>query len=323
MNQNSAKLVSGIGVSTTTFAPPATIRRGIACVFMVLVAAFGHSAAAANNGTRIEQKTVTRDSTPGAAAQAGGSGFISEDSATPANFRIHLTDRSGREIFKAGFPRFVTGHPSPDGHWRARILVPGYIKWTDAWNDIIPIRSRSFGTFETEVTDIPSSVVMLEALYRDQNGAWGIEQLFDCVNAYVGSNTEIFVPDLAFSDSQGNLIADTTLYSLVDLNTFLPAGSNFDFGDVLQIEDGFTPSLQGMLFSSTPFSFDPETGFTGTPIDGYGTMVAYHGLRSAPVPESSCIGGIAGVVLSCLVAVRMRRSRQMRQESGVKVPALE
>lgn len=250
----------------------------------------------------VQQKPLTRVTTPGWNARIGGGGIIREDSAIPANFRVHLTDKNGKEIFpNADWPRFLEGKKGADGHYRAELLFGAYGKYRDvkdAWNDVIPIKPKKAGFSALDSGDDLAAMVMLEALYQDENDNWQLENIFDSVLAHAGLDYEIYVPDLAFSDAEGNLLEGQLLYSLVDLNVFLKAGCEFSFGDVLTLQDGKTSSLQGMQFSSTPFSFDPETGFTGTPVDGTGTIIAKHGLTT--VPEGLNTGMLAGAMVFVL-----------------------
>lgn len=126
--------------------------------------------------------------------------------------------------------------------------------------------------------------------------------IFGVMAQLVGFGTQVPIPDLvADTNGDGSLDTGDVLYSLVDLVSYLAAVPPVAFGTTYDVLDGRVAGLPGMQFSTTPFSFDPMTGFTGTPYAGPATTEGIH-LPSA-IPEPSTLGllsvatGLAGLLL--------------------------
>lgn len=279
---------------------------------VVLATIFGCITASAQ-GNKITQ----RDGTPGAAAAHGGIGIVNETSAVPADFLVYLTGEDGNDLVPQppGYPRFLQGALNPaTGQYEAKTLVGGggrFIDVRDARNEtLVRVAGGHLGGGGDVVQ--ATSILNLEALFLDDHGMWRLENIFNSVEAHVGFNYEVIIPDLYLSDSRGNLFPDRTLYSLVDLNVFLPPGSSFFTGQVFEITGGVNPFLPGMQFSSTPFTFNSVSGFTGTPLTGAGVMVTAHGLSVTPVPDAGNSGAMLAASLLLLGSfVRFRTVRRI------------
>lgn len=250
-------------------------------------------------------KPTHRDGTPGAAAAHGGNGIVNETSPVPADFLVYLTGDDGKDLIPqpTDYPRFLHGVLNPaTGQYEAKTVVGGggrFLDVRDARNEtLVRVAGGHLGGGGDVVQ--ATSILNLEALFLDGHGMWRLENIFNSVEAHVGFNYEVIIPDLYLSDSRGNLLPDRTLYSLVDLNVFLPPGSSFFTGEVFEITGGVNPFLPGMQFSSTPFTFNSVSGFTGTPLTGAGVMVTAHGLRVTPVPDAGNSGAMLAASLLLL-----------------------
>ena len=186
---------------------------------------------------------------------------------------------------------------------------------------ILPSGQKTVGTIPgkvagTEVCDATNTynyinspdgeeaILSLESLVFDTTtGEWLIEGLF----ARLGSR-ELVVPDL-FADTDGNgvLGAGDVLYSLVDINQYLTSVPLFALGDVFNIQNGQVLGLPGMLFSLTPFLYNPTSaaGFDYTPYSGIGVADASHGLAPIPEPATLTLSALGGVAL-CIYRRRRR-----------------
>src|SRR5439155_299549 len=70
---------------------------------------------------------------------------------------------------------------------------------------------------------------------------------------------------------------DDTLYSLVDLRQFLLNPPDFDPLQHFQLVNGHSDALPGMRFSTTPFTFSEQSGWSdGTPFSGDSVELSYH-----------------------------------------------
>lgn len=109
----------------------------------------------------------------------------------------------------------------------------------------------------------------IESLFIDSTDNVRFEDVFGRIRIALGTGGEVLIPDL-YADTNGDGILDDsdTLYSLVDLHQYLQAIPTFSLGDTFMIVNGEVNSLPGMLFSSTPFTFDPAVGPLSTPYDG-------------------------------------------------------
>ena len=135
-----------------------------------------------------------------------------------------------------------------------------------------------------------------------------MENIFKTIADKEGYGVEVPIPDL-FADTNGDgmLGAGDDLYSLVNLSVYLESIPTFSMGDSFTVVDGAVSGLPGMMFSTTPFTFDPSTGFAGTPYSGPAVVEAIH-LPSA-ISEPPAIG-LLGSSLFGVIGYRIARRRR-------------
>ena len=146
-------------------------------------------------------------------------------------------------------------------------------------------------TQDIKILDPPLSAggeisnLSIEAVVPDPTtGGFGIANIFGVLAGTVGLETVVPIPDL-FADTNGDGVLGTgdILYSVVDLNVYLSSIPTFTLGEEFDIVGGVVAGLPGMQFSSTPFTFDPNTGdFTGTPVTLAGFADAEHDPEAIP-----------------------------------------
>ena len=133
------------------------------------------------------------------------------------------------------------------------------------------------------------SDLSIEAVVFDTgSNQYFLENIFALLVSRIGVGASVDIPDL-FADTNGDnsVGAGDVLYSLVDLAVFLNSVPAFEIGDTFNIVNGTVASLAGMMFSSTPFSFDANSGFSsGTPFSGAAQAGAFHRIASVPEPSS-------------------------------------
>ena len=115
----------------------------------------------------------------------------------------------------------------------------------------------------------------------------------------LGNGVTVMVPTF-FADTNGDGIVggEDLLYSLLDLNLYLNSVLNFALGDTFDIINGTAVGLQGVMFSTTPFSFDPNSGFNiGTPFNGLGVANSFNEISAIPEPSSLALLGASLIAL--------------------------
>jgi len=112
---------------------------------------------------------------------------------------------------------------------------------------------------------------------------------------------EVRIPDL-YADTNGDGILDQgdLLYSLVDIRQYVPSSPSFSLGASFAIVNGEVATLPGMLFSATPFVFDPTSpdGEDFTPFTGTGFAESEHQLALVPEPSTAPLlaAGLVGLL---------------------------
>ena len=215
--------------------------------------------------------------------------------------QLEVTDRAGKS-FRDGvippFPKF------------SNMLAPGESVTFDIPSsvDVKDPRGGSMKEFVEDIlniTDIfrsPSSRadVMIEAVAFDPDtGSLFINNIFSVIAEHVGFGASIFVPDM-FADTNGNgtIGEDDVLYSVVDLYEYLDSASPFSVGQTFDIVDGVASGLPGMMFSTTPFTFDPSIGFVGgTQFNGVGQADTLHDMQALPAPSTLALLGASVLAL--------------------------
>jgi PEP-CTERM motif len=150
------------------------------------------------------------------------------------------------------------------------------------------------------VTGSVANLSMESLRFDPQSGQYALVDIFTTVAGLAGPAGSVFVPNVLDDSGTGDL------YSLVDLSVYLNAPPVFTSGDIYSITNGTDASLPGMMFSTTPFTFDSNTGFVGTPFTGLGIVDGSSGLSVAPVPEPSTLALLAVGFLGLGGALRRR-----------------
>jgi hypothetical protein len=159
--------------------------------------------------------------------------------------------------------------------------------------------TRFLNSPEGEVADLTLESLLIDAADQVQ-----IEGLFGRLIEELGIGVPLLVPDLyADTDGNGMLGEGDILYSLVDVRQYLDAVPTFSLGDTFVITNGEVPALPGMLFSTTPFVYNPSAaaGFDFTPFTGEGVADSLHEITGVPEPSallllSSGLIGLGGII---------------------------
>ena len=219
----------------------------------------------------------------------GLKGSIVETADSPAMSNITLTDDSTADIGSGSINNVPINRPTVNGRFSsAPVPIPDQVNTPDGPVAVCDV------TQAIKILDPPLSAggeiadLSIEAVVPDPStGEFGTANIFGVLASKVGLETVVPIPDL-FADTNGDGVLGTgdILYSVVDLNVYLSSIPTFTPGEEFDIVGGTVAGLPGMQFSSTPFSFDPNTGdFNGTPV----TLAAFADAQHDPeaIPELS------------------------------------
>jgi hypothetical protein len=190
------------------------------------------------------------------------------------------------------------------------INIPATVQTSSGPVDVADFRQTTKRLLQSgEIADLS-----VEAVYLDPaTGKFVIGSVFGTLDAAIG-NASVAIPDLfADTNHDGSLDEGDLLYSVVDLNKYLNSVPAFTLGDSFNIVNGTVAGLPGMLFSTTPLVFDPNTGqFGGTLYTGTGFADAAHLPGAVPEPGSTVLTAVAllAVGLYCFAAKRSSRNAE-------------
>lgn len=243
-------------------------------------------------------------------------GVVHEFSANPANFRVFITNPGGGDMNPQppGFPVNVNGVPLAGGGFGANVAIPAFPNGCDVRNRTIPQRKKGHAPIapsQLSGTGGEESDLRLESLfYNSASNTYSLQDLFGTIQHRLGNFAVVKVPDLyADTNGDGTLGSGGVLYSLVDMNAYLNNIPSFTEGGTFSIVNGTVAGLPGMLFSTTDFTFDPSTGFSGTDFTGDGVVESEHDLESVPEPGSLLLLGSGVLGLSGILRNRLRARR--------------
>jgi hypothetical protein len=234
-------------------------------------------------------------------------GIVREFSANPANFTVRITQPGGAIMNPQppGFPVTVAGVPINGGlnGYGATVNIPQFGFACDVKNTTQPLPKKKKASLAQAAAPALSSDggeisdLMLEALSLHA-GQYQSQDLFGTITSFLGSDVEVEIPDL-YADTNGDGTLDTgdILYSLVDMSIYLQSVPSFSIGDTYSVVNGRVAGLPGMQFSTTEFTFDPSTGFTGTDYTGTAEAETLHALQSTPEPGTIVLTLVALAVL--------------------------
>ena len=174
-------------------------------------------------------------------------------------------------------------------------------------NDTEKGRWENFGEPPSDATD-------WEAWYADKQGKTGAN-----FGAYLVKNPDgswrwkafgkyppfddfcLKIPDMIFTPSSPL----STLYTAINLEMYAsnnPRPSIHE-GDSVMITDGTIPGLEGIYWSTTPFTIDltSSSGFSGTPYTGYAVSIGNTAIAETPTIALVLIG-----IFSLLAAPSLR-----------------
>jgi hypothetical protein len=183
-------------------------------------------------------------------------------------------------------------------------------------------RRRPVMDAEQEVERIRSpgekSILDLEAMIFDVGtNQFVLVSMFATIANQLGFGVELRIPDVfADTNKDGEIGFGDVLYGLVDLTEYVQSIPAFSLGDSVDIINGVVAQFPGMRFSTTPFTFDPNAGFSGTAVTAPGRIDAEHRLTALPEPGSVLL------VLSgwLLVFLMLPRRRQPAATSTATTP---
>ncbi|RFP08660.1 MULTISPECIES: PEP-CTERM sorting domain-containing protein [unclassified Duganella] len=234
-------------------------------------------------------------------------GFVRERSINPANFQVRITGPDGKVLVPQPpkFPVFAKGVALAGGGFGVDVDIPAFPFTCDVKNRTIPLPKKKDGPLAAgpiteggEMADLSLEAIQFDSV----SGTYSLEGLFGRLQVELGNGVFLSIPDL-YADTNGDgVIGDgDLLYSMVDINTYLKAPPSFNLGDTFDIVNGSVAGLPGMKFSTTPFDFDPATGFSnGTPFTGVGDVESLHDVASVSEPGTVFLfcAALAGLAVS-------------------------
>jgi hypothetical protein len=238
--------------------------------------------------------TVQANPLPGAPARCGQAGRVFESAQRDAFFTVYATNAAGKIIRPPVAQVFGNN---------LFINVPGVHNGQEVCDVKNVTNLQRFiilgAPDEDEIT--PAALgeeahLDIESVVLNPDGTQTLESVFGRLAIERGF-APLRIPDL-FSPTL------EVLYSWVDIRLFMLTEPSFDFGDIFSIVNGETPLLPGMLFSETPFDFDPAIGPIYTPYTGDGEVISFHEVSAVPEPATLVLTGIG---LATAGAVRRRR----------------
>ena len=228
--------------------------------------------------------------------QPGRGGTVTEHSRQPgATFIVHLTDFNYQDI--PGQDRFPQSIPDGMGGTTiVPLVIPAMDGLCEARNETILSQQLGGGGGGAGG---PKSDLSIESIYFNLvTNRYELLNIWGTIAQQLGETAVVAIPDLYIADANG-ILNGVTLYSLVDLAVYVQAIPTFAEGDVFNVVNGVVAGLPGMRFSTTPFTFDPVTGFTDPPYTGMAIAETQHGFTPA-VPEPSSVAllaaGMAAIV---------------------------
>jgi hypothetical protein len=238
--------------------------------------------------------------------------FWSADKPTP---KMWPTDAKGKEIQGPNIPK--VGDAFELSRTKKTPPQKGQKLWSVSFDlpKLVQTGQENGKVTDAEVKDgivkwfdskgIQLAQLNLESTSQDPaTGEYRLDNIFGVLAANRGLE-EVDIP-LLVGDTNGDGEVggpDDLLYNLVDLRFYLAGTPSSD--DFFTIINGTVTSLPGMFFSTSPFTFDPLTGFSGTPYSG----PAYVGgsASAAAVPEAGTLALVATFLLPLVATIRRGR----------------
>jgi hypothetical protein len=232
-------------------------------------------------------------------------GRIVEGCNEPSTVSISLTDNSGAEIGSGTITVDCNLTSVVKGHFTTPVIkIPETVNTASGPMGVADFRQSTMRLQHSgEVADLS-----VEAVYLNPaTGLYVIGNVFGTLESRIG-NATVSIPDLfADTNHDGSLDSGDILYSVVDLNKYLNDVPTFTLGESFNIVDGAVAGLPGMLFSTTPLTFNQDTGnFTGTLFTGIGFADAAHLPNAVPEPNSIKLAAIAFLLGATSWCARLR-----------------
>ena len=241
----------------------------------------------------------------------------------PGNSRDCSVPTTVTEVNFGGSPKNFTLHISGPGGFGAPDLATFPLGTIASGGSVVvnvPALGQTNCDARNEITSLgggagvgaggagAKSDLLIEAIFVDAiTHEFTFESYGDFIRQSVGVHVQVPIPDLWAIDPNGNFLDGVTLYSFVNLEDYLAAPLPvLSPNQVFSIVNGQVAGLTGMLFSSTPFTFDAATGVSGTPYNGMGAMFTLHEVAAIPEPSEAALllAGLAAFAARCRVRRR-------------------